>query len=94
MPLQGKDDDIEKVPGLIPVMTIAGIMMPITLTLAVWPIWGLLSPLYIFILCFGYIFALTFLPGGKIGTLLFWIAMIAVGTISHKLPHAGHEHSW
>ena len=94
LPLQGKEPDIEKTPGLIPVMTIAGILLPIFLTLAVWPLWGFLSPFYIFVLTFGYIFSLTFLPSGKFGTLVFWIIMISVATISHKLPHAGHEHSW
>ena len=94
LPIQGKDADIEKVPGLIPVMTVAGVGLPIFMCLAIWPIWGFLSPIYIFILSFGYIFALTFLPSGKIGTLMFWILMIGAATISHKLPHAGHEHAW
>ena len=45
-------------------MTVAGLLIPIFLTLAIWPIWGFLSPIYIFILTMGYIFVLTFLPGG------------------------------
>ena len=94
LPLKGIDPDIEKVPGLIPVMTIAGVFLPICLTLVVWPIWGFLSPVFIFVLSFGYIFSLTFLPDGKCGTILFWILMIGIATLSHKLPHAGHEHSW
>ena len=93
-PLLGKEADIEKTPGLIPVMTIAGVFLPIFLTLAIWPIWGFWSPVYIFILFFGYVFSLTFLPGGKIGTLVFWLLTLAVATLSHTLPHAGHEHSW
>ena len=94
-PLMGKGDDIEKEnPGLIPVLTIAGIFLPIFLTLAIWPIWGFLSPIYVFILFFGYIFALTFLPDGHFGTLFFWILMIGTATLSHTLPHAGHEHAW
>ena len=94
MPLQGKEADIEKIPNLIPVMTIAGLFLPIFLTLAIWPIWGFLSPVYVFVLFFGYIFAVTFLPDGKCGTLLFWILIIAAATLSHTLPHAGHEHAW
>ena len=93
-PLQGLDDDIEKVPGLIPVMTVAGLFMPIFLTVSIWPVWGFWSPLYVFLLAFGYIFALTFLPPGKAGTLVFWILLVAFGTMSHLLPHAGHEHAW
>jgi len=94
MPLQGLDADIEKVPQLIPIMSVAGVCLPLFLVLAIWPIWGFLSIFYIFILSFGYIFALSFLPGGKCGTLLFWILMIGMATLSHTLPHAGHEHSW
>ena len=94
MPLKGQDPDIEKVPKLIPVMSIASVFMPIFLILAIWPIWGILSIIYVFVLSFGYIFALTFLPGGKFGTLLFWILMIGLATLSHTIPHAGHEHSW
>ena len=94
LPLKGIEPDIEKVPGLIPVMTIAGVFMPIFLILAIWPIWGFLSPVYIIVLSMGYIFSLTFLPDGKCGTIVFWILMIALATLSHKLPHEGHEHSW
>ena len=94
MPLKGLPADIEKVPKLIPILTVSGLLLPIFLTLAIWPVWGFLSPLYIFILCFGFIFALTFLPDGKCGTLLFWILMIAIATLSHTLPHEGHEHAW
>ena len=94
MPLKGQEPDIEKVPNLIPVMTVAGVLLPIFLTLAIWPIWGFLSPLYILVLSFGYIFSLSFLPDGKCGTIMFWVLMIGMATLSHTLPHAGHEHSW
>ena len=93
-PLQGLSDDIEKIPSLIPIMTAVGVSMPIFLILSIWPIWGFLSPIYIFIMTMGAIFAMTYLPGGKIGTLLFWVIIIAIGTFSHLIPHAGHEHSW
>ena len=94
MPLQGKEPDIEKVPQLIPVMTVAGVFLPIFLIVALWPIWGFLTPIYILVLTFGYIFSLTFLPDGKCGTIVFWILMIGIATLSHELPHAGYEHSW
>ena len=75
-------------------MTIVGVLLPVFLILAIWPIWGFLSPVYIFIMTMGYIFVLTFLPGGKIGVVLFWVLTIGVATFSHLIPHAGHEHSW
>ena len=93
-PLQGKEPDIEKDPQLIPVMTIARVFLPVLLVVALWPIWGFLTPVYILILTFGYIFSLTFLPDGKFGTILFWVLMIGIATLSHTLPHAGYEHSW
>ena len=93
-PLQGLDDNLENLPSLIPIMSVAGVLLPIFLILAIWPIWGILSPVYIFVLTMGYIFVLTFLPGGMIGTILFWVLTGAVGAMSHLIPHAGHEHSW
>jgi hypothetical protein len=93
-PMQGLDDNIENIPSLIPIMTIVGVCLPVFLILAIWPIWGFLSPIYVFIMTMGYIFVLTFLPGGMIGTIMFWVASIAIGTFSHLIPHAGHEHSW
>ena len=93
MPLQGKDADISKT-KLVPVLTLAFVSLPIFLTLAIWPIWGFLSPIYMFFLCLGSIFGLTFLPDGHFGTVIFWLIIIGAATLSHKLPHAGHEHSW
>lgn len=93
-PLQGLDDNLESIPALIPIMTFAGVLLPIFLILAIWPVWGFLSPVYIFVMTMGYIFALTFLPGGKVGTIIFWILSIAAATLSHLIPHAGHAHSW
>jgi len=93
-PLQGLDDNIESIPALIPVMTVVGILLPVFIVLAIWPIWGFLSPVYIFIMTMGYIFVLTFLPGGMLGTIIFWVLSIFVATCSHLIPHAGHEHSW
>ena len=93
-PLLGQEPDIEKIPILIPIMTAGGVILPVFLTFAIWPIWGFFSPLYIFVLSIGYIFTLGFLPGGTLGTIIFWLVTIAVATYSHLIPHAGHEHSW
>uniref|UniRef100_A0A7S3IZ80 Transmembrane protein n=1 Tax=Strombidium inclinatum TaxID=197538 RepID=A0A7S3IZ80_9SPIT len=94
MPLKGQEADIEKVPKLIPVMSIASVLMPIFLVIAIWPIWGILSIIYVFVLSFGYIFALSFLPGGRCGTLLFWLIVLGLATLSHLIPHANHDSSW
>jgi hypothetical protein len=75
-------------------MAISGLFLPIFLTVAIWPIWGFYSPFYILIMTFGYFMALTFLPGGNIGIIMFWLLFIGIATLSHTLPHAGHEHSW
>ena len=94
MPLKGQEADIEEVPQLVPIMAFCSCLLPIFLVIAIWPIWGFLSIVYVFVLSFGYIFSLTFLPDGKCGTLFFWVAMIFIATLSHTLPHAGHEHAW
>lgn len=93
-PLQGLDDNLESIPALIPIMTIVGVLLPVFLCLAIWPVWGFLSPVYVFVMTMGYIFVLTFLPGGMVGTIVFWVISIAAATLSHLIPHAGHEHSW
>jgi len=60
-----------------------------------WPIWGFLTPLLLFILWMGGIMSMTFLPSGHLGTLIFWAIMIFLATASHLLPHepidANHE---
>jgi len=94
MPLKGLEGDIEKVPKLIPVMSITSVFLPIFLIVSIWPIWGFWSIPYIFIMTFGFIFSVTFLPNGHCGTIVFWTLTIAVGTLSHTLPHADHEHAW
>ena len=94
LPMKGLEADINLTPKLIPILTASGIFLPLFLTLAIWPVWGMLAPVYIFFLTFGFIFALTFLPGGKCGTILFWVLIVGVATCSHLLPHSGHEHAW
>ena len=81
-------------PQLVPILTITGLLFPLFLTIAVWPIWGFWTLPYMFILSMGGFFSLFFLPGGLIGTLLFWVLLLAIATLSHELPHAGHEHAW
>ena len=94
MPLKGQESDIEKIPNLVPVMAICSVFLPIFLMIAIWPIWGFWSPIYLFVMSLGYIFSLTFLPNGNLGTVSFWLLMIAIGTTSHLIPHPGHEHAW
>lgn len=77
----------EDVPALIPIMTLAGVAVFICGILAVWPIWGLLTPLYFLILFFGSSFSMIFLPSGNLGNLLFWIAAVGVGYVCHNFDH-------
>jgi hypothetical protein len=52
-----------------------------------WPIWGILTPIYMVILFMGYSMSLMFLPDGLIGTLLSWVLTISIACTSHYLPH-------
>lgn len=76
---------------MIPIMAFAGVMIFVCAILAMWPIWGFLTPIYMLILAFGSTFSMMFLPSGKLGELLFWVALISISYISHTLPH---EATW
>ena len=55
--------------------------------LALWPVFGFLTPVYILILSFGSTLSMIFLPRGKLGELMFWVLFLGAGYISHTLPH-------
>ena len=93
-PIQGLKDDIMETPSLVPVLTIAFLLLPWTLMFAIWPIWGVWSMPYMFFMSMGAFFSLFFMPNGTLGTLLFWCLLIAIATVSHLIPHPGHEHAW
>ena len=84
----GREVDVEQdFPRLIPVMTMAGLLMFITAIMALWPIWRYLTPVYMLVLFFGYSFSLMFLPSGHLGTLMFYVGSGAAAYISHTMPH-------
>ena len=72
---------------MIPIMALSGVLVFVCSILAMWPVWGLLTPIWMLILTFGSTFSMMFLPTGKLGNLLFWIGIILVAYISHTLPH-------
>lgn len=72
---------------MVPFMALAGVINFVCFVLAMWPVWGLLTPIYIVILFFGGTFIMMFLPQGELGNLLFWIGLIAIAYVSHTLPH-------
>ena len=49
-------------PHAIPCATLCGSISIVSFTIAIWPVWGLLSPLIVFILVMGVIFASHFIP--------------------------------
>lgn len=72
---------------MIPAMSLAGVCVFICGILAMWPVWGFLTPIYMIIIFFGATFSMIFLPSGNLGNLLFWVGFIAASYISHTLPH-------
>lgn len=76
---------------MIPVMAFSGVMVFVCGVMAMWPIWGLLTPVYMLVLTFGSTFSMMFLPSGKLGELLFWVGVIVISYVSHTLPH---EATW
>jgi len=84
----GREVDIEKdFPQLVPIMTLAGVVSFITAIMAMWPVWGFLTPVYMVVMFFGYSFSLMFLPSGHLGTLVFYLGTGAAAYISHTMPH-------
>ena len=68
-------------------VTLAGVAVFISSLLAMWPVWGFLTIIYLVVIFFGSTFSLMFLPDGALGTLVFWVGLIVAGVISHTLPH-------
>jgi len=62
-----------------------------------WPVWGWLTPILMFVIWMGGMMFMSFLPGGHIGSLLFWAIMLFLVFMSHLIPHEpvdqGHDHS-
>jgi hypothetical protein len=93
-------------PKLIPVLTIVGfvaffryahIINFCSFILALWPVWGFLTPILMFILFMGASMTMVFLPSGILGSIIFWGAVVFLATASHLIPHqdvdAGHVHT-
>jgi hypothetical protein len=55
--------------------------------MAMWPVWGFLTPVYMLILLFGGTLSMILLPGGNLGNLCFWVGLIVFAYVSHTLPH-------
>ena len=80
--------DMEKdMPNMIPVMTGMGCVVFFGLIAATWPVWGLLTPIYMLILFFGSTFSMMFLPSGTLGTCCFWLLFGIGGYAAHNMPH-------
>jgi hypothetical protein len=94
------DADLEQYcPRLIPVITLSGVLSFLLYyfkvkvyfsysgIMGLWPLFGLLTPVYMFILFMGYTMVLLFLPSGFIGTIMFWGLCLSCGFTSHFIPH-------
>ena len=60
--------------------------------LGLWPVYGLLTPIYLFVLFMGYSMALSFMPGGMIGTIIAWLLIFIIAYVSHELKHEDVNH--
>lgn len=74
-------------PKLVPVMAISMVLSVIFSIMAMWPVFGFLTPIYMLALTFGGTMSMILLPGGNLGNLCFWVGLIAVGYISHTMDH-------
>lgn len=77
----------EDLKSMVPVSSFIMVGSFITAVMAMWPVWGFLTPIYMLILTFGGTLGMILLPGGNLGNLCFWIAFIVLGYISHTMPH-------
>lgn len=55
--------------------------------MGLWPVFGFLTPIYMFVLFMGYTMILIFLPNGAAGTIIFWVLVFAIAGTSHLIPH-------
>ena len=84
----GRELDLEKdLPNLVPIMTAVGAIIFFAIIAATWPVWGLLTPVYMIIHAFGATFSMMFLPGGTLGNLCFWLLFAVGGYVAHTLDH-------
>lgn len=84
----GRELDLEKdMPNMVPVMTIAGSLIFFTIIAATWPVWGLLTPIFMIINVFGATFSMIFLPEGTLGNLCFWSLFAVGGYVAHNFEH-------
>ena len=74
-------------PNMIPVMTGAGVIVFFGVITATWPVWGILTPLYMIIHFFGATMVMVLLPSGVCGNLIFWLTFGVGGYFLHNLPH-------
>ena len=74
-------------PKIVPTLTFSGLVVFFSFMISVWPIWGILTPIYLIIMFMGYSMSLIFLPSGFLGVLLFWVFFIASFYVAHTLPH-------
>jgi hypothetical protein len=49
-------------PNMIPILTAAGAVCIVSLIVAMWPVWGMLSPVLVFFLMMGFMFLAHFMP--------------------------------
>ena len=83
-----QDVELERdMPNMVPVMTLAGATIFFAIIAATWPVWGILTPVYMLINFFGSSFSMMFLPSGNLGTFLFWLIFAVGGYVAHNLPH-------
>ena len=88
--IAGIEEDWETYcPSIIPVMSVSGLATAVLTLVALWPVWGWLTPLILIVLFMGYTMVLTLMPSGFIGTLLSWLLIFAASATSHYIPHEG-----
>ena len=84
----GRELDLEKdMPNLVPIMTVVGATIFFAIIAATWPVWGILTPIFMIINFFGASFAMVFLPGGTLGNFCFWFLFAFGGYAAHNLDH-------
>mmetsp|Transcript_43601 Transcript_43601/g.50160 ORF Transcript_43601/g.50160 Transcript_43601/m.50160 type:complete len:217 (+) Transcript_43601:92-742(+) len=72
-------------PRVIPAATAIGVLFMFTGILAFWPVWGWFTIPIVFIVFMGFINALQLLPGGMLGSLLFFVGFVLLILYSHYL---------
>jgi hypothetical protein len=79
-------------PNAIPTATLCGVLAMITVIIAIYPVWGLLSIPMLLIMKLGLVMFVNFIPFGEVGSFIFVLIVLISLTSGFYIEHEGYLH--